>query len=137
MRVSDYVIQEDAEIESSYELVTRMKRNKKAVADTSLLNKTLVIASEIDAPAETLLKEPTAGDAQKVVELAKEIQDQVTEETSEMLKEVQKEEAGTSEVDASKATRGNSSSHIIYENITYLDASSPSHSSTPSPTILI
>ena len=90
------------------------------------MNKALVIASEIDVPAESLMKESTAEDAQKVVELAEEIQNQVTEETGEMLKDVQREEAGTSEADALEATRGNSYSHIISDNITDLDASLPS-----------
>jgi len=63
MKVSEYVLQEDAEIKASTDLVTRMERNKKVVADASLLNKALVIASEIDVPAESLLRESTCADA--------------------------------------------------------------------------
>jgi len=138
MKVSEYVLQEDAEIEASTDLVTRMERNKKVVADASLLNKAFVIASEIGVPVVSLLKESTTADAQKVVELAEEIQDLVTEESGELLKEVHWEEVGISEADASEATRGNSSSHIISDDITELDTSSPSSSSdktsTSSPT---
>jgi len=138
LKVSDYVLQEDAKIEVGSDLVTRMERNKKAAADASLLNKAIAIASEIDVPAESLLKESTVEDAQKVVEVAEDLQDLVTEESSELLKEVQREEVGTSEADASEATRGNTSSHNISNDITELDTSSPSSSSnktsTPSPT---
>jgi hypothetical protein len=97
MKVSKYVLQEDVEIKASNDLITRMERNKKATADASLLNKELVIASEIDVPAESLLKESTAEDAQKVVELPEEIKDLVTEQSGELLKEVQREEVGTSD----------------------------------------
>lgn len=79
MKESHYVLQEDPEIEANTNLVTRMVRNKKADADASLLDKALVIASEIEVPAETLLKELTTEDAQKVVKLAEDIQDLVAE----------------------------------------------------------
>lgn len=136
MKESHYVLQEDPEIEANTNLVTRMVRNKKAFADASLLDKALVIASEIEVPAETLLKELTTEDAQKVFKLAEDIQDLVAEETDELLKEVQREE-GTSGFAALEDTRGNSPSLNISDNLTDLDTSSPSSSSetssTPSP----
>jgi len=112
-----------------------MDRNKKVAADASLLNNALVISSEIDVHAESLRKESTAEDAQKVVKLVEEIQGQETEETCELLKEVQREEVG-----ASEASKGNKYSHIISDSITELDVSSPSLSldktSTSSPTTM-
>lgn len=79
MKVSEYVVQEDAKVESSTDLVTRMERNKKASAEpeASLLDKDLAIASKIDVPTESLLKESIAEDAQKVVELVGGIQELV------------------------------------------------------------
>jgi len=64
----------------------KLKRNKKVAADASLLNKALALASEIDVPAESLLKESTAKNTQKVVELAEDLQGLVNEETGEPLK---------------------------------------------------
>jgi len=37
MKVSDYVIQEDAKVEAATDLVTRMERNKKAAGGKKLL----------------------------------------------------------------------------------------------------
>jgi len=119
------VLQEEAEIEASTNLVTRMERNKKVVVDASLLDKALVIASEIEIPTESLLKKSTVEDAQKVIELPEDIRDLVAEETSELLKEVQREE-GTSEAATSEDTRGNRPSHNISDNLTDLDTLSPS-----------
>jgi hypothetical protein len=72
MKVSNYMIQEDAKIEDDTDLVTRMESNKKrAVVEA------LVIAKEIEVLAEALLKESTVEDAHKVVELAGCIQELV------------------------------------------------------------
>lgn len=93
MKVFEYVVQEDAKVESSTDLVTRMERNKKAAAEpeASLLDKDLAIASKIDVPAESLLKESIVEDAQKVVELAGGIQELVKDgDFLEVTEEVQK-----------------------------------------------
>jgi len=134
MEVSDYVLQEDAEVEDTTGLVTRMERNKKATTEleASLLDKAFAIASEIAMPAESLLKESTAEDVQKVVELAGGIQEMV--KTGDLLKvaeESQKEKAACSEALSSEAveTRGNTSSHTISNDITELESTSTSHSS--------
>jgi hypothetical protein len=94
----------------------------------------LQIASDIDVPATSLIRKSAVNDAQKVIELAEDVQELVTEEAGELLKstvEDQREE-GTSE-----AARGNSPSHNISDSITDLVTSSPSSSSetssTPSP----
>ena len=92
------------------------------------------IASEIEVPAASLIRESVGEDAQKVIELAEDVQELVAEKDDELLKstvENQKEE-GISEVAASKPTRGNSASHNISDSITNLDTSSPSSSSETS-----
>jgi len=77
-QIRKVVLQEedDAEIEAATNLVTREVRRKK-VAHTAALQQTLEIAKEIEVPVEALLKESTAADAQKVVELAENLQELV------------------------------------------------------------
>jgi hypothetical protein len=141
MKVSDYVIQKEAEVEGSIDLVTRMERNKKAAAEqeSSLLDKDVAITSQIEIPSASLVKETATEDAQKGIELAGGIQELVSENTGDLLKvaeEVQKEKAACLEVACSEAvsseaaeTRGNTSSHTISNDITELESSSTSHSS--------
>jgi len=87
-------------------------------------------------PAEALLKESTAEDAQKVVELAGNLQELVVAgELLNDIEEVQKEDVAcsdvsTSEADASRATRGNTDSHNISENVIEVESSSISTSNT-------
>jgi len=129
------VLEEESEIEATTELVTREVRNKKAV-DVVALQQVLQIASEIEVPTSNLVRENVSEDAQKVIELAEDIQEFVTEEAGELLKitaEHQGEE-GTSEDAASKVTQGNNPSHNTSNNITDLDTSSPSSSLETSPT---
>jgi len=130
LKVSDYVIQEDAEVEAATDLVTRMEINKKrAVAEA------LEIAKEIDVSAEVLMKESTIEDAQKVVELAEGIQELVVVgDLLDIAEGAQREnvacsEAGTSRADASEATRGNISSHNICDNVVEIKSTSTSTSS--------
>jgi hypothetical protein len=133
IKESQYVLQEEADVEATG-LVTREMTNKKA-ADDSILQQVMHIASEIDVPVESLLKESTAEDAQKVVELAKDVKDLVTEEAGGMLKATveDKREEGTSEAVTSEATRGKSPSQIISDNIIDLNTSPPSSSSDKTP----
>ena len=136
MRVSDYEIQEEDEVEDTTALVTRIIREKKAATKREV-DKALAIASDIEVPAESLLKESTAADAQKVVELVGGIQELV--KTGDLLKdseEVQKGKSVCSETACSEALsleateiKGNTSSHIISNDITELDSTSTSHSS--------
>jgi len=76
MNVSAYVTAEDAEVEAATDLVTREVRKKKVV-DAVSIEQALEIAKEIEVPAEVFLKESTAKDAQKVVELAEDLQELV------------------------------------------------------------
>ena len=85
--------------------------------------------------AETLLKESTAEDTQKVVELAKGIQELVVAgDLLNITEGAQREdvacsEAGTSEADASESIRGNTSSHNISDNVVEIKSTSTSTSS--------
>jgi len=86
-------------------------------------------------PAELLLKESTVEVAQKVVELAEGIQELVV--AGDLLngaEEVQRENvacsgSGTLEADASEATRGNSYTHNISDNVVEIESTSTSNSS--------
>jgi len=111
-----------------------MVREKKAATkpEASVLNKALAIASNIEVPAESLLKESTAEDARKVVELGEGIQELV--KTGDLLKntkEVQKGKAVCLETACSEATetQGNNSPHTVSNDITELESISTSHSS--------
>ena len=127
------MIEDNAEIEVATDLVTREVRNKK---DDVALQQPLEIAKEIDVLAEVLLKEPSAENAQKVVELAGNLQELVVaDDLLKLAQEVQRKdvaclEDGISEVDASDvATRGNISSHIISNNTVEIKSTSTSTSS--------
>ena len=128
MKVSSYVTDEDVEVEGSTDIVTREVRKKKA-ADVDALQQTFEIATEILVPAEVLLNESTTEAAQKVVELAGDLQELVVAEQDLQEKDVACSGAGTSKVDASEATRGNSDSHNISENIVEVESTSTSTSS--------
>jgi len=84
MKESQYVLQEDADVEAATDLVTRMEINKKVV-EASLLEKVVALANEIEILATSLMNDIVAEDAQKVVELAEDVQELVTEETGELL----------------------------------------------------
>ena len=97
MKVSSYVMEEEEQVKAATEFVTREVRGKKA-ADAVALEKALEIEKEIEVPAEVLLKESSGEQAQKVVELAENLQELVV--ASDLLKtteETQGEEATCSE----------------------------------------
>jgi len=113
MKVSTYVIEEDEEIKAATNLVTREVKRKKATDDAAI-QKVLEIAKNIEIPAEVLLKESSGEQAQKVVELAENLQQLVV--ASELLsaaEETQKKDATCSEAAASDAITGNSDSHTV------------------------
>jgi len=86
-------------------------------------------------PAEVLLKESTAEDAQKVVELAGNLKALVVaDELLNATEEVQREDVTcsktrTSEADASEATGGNSYTHNLSDNVVEIESTSTSTSS--------
>ena len=133
-QIRKIVLQEE---DDATDLVTREVRRKKA-ADIVALQQTLEIAKEIEVPAEVLLKESTVADAHKVVKLVANLQELVV--AGELLndtKEVQKEDVacsdvGTSEADASRAIRGNTDSHNLFNNVIDVESSSISTSNTNS-----
>ena len=128
MKVSTYVTEGDAKVEVATNLQTREVMKKKAT-DAATLQQALEIAKEIEVPAEVLLKESTAEDAQKVVELAGDIQELVVDGQDLQREDVACSGSGTSEADASEATRGNIDSHNISENIVEVESTSTSTSS--------
>ena len=85
---------------------------------------------------EVLLNEPTTEDAQKVVELAGNLQALVVaDELLNAAEEVQREddtcsETGTSKANASEATRGNSYTHNISDNVVEIESTSTSTSNS-------
>ena len=130
MKQSQYVLQEEEkeDVEVATSLVARMEREKKVVED-SCIQQAVNIANEIEISPASLLKEIVAEDAQKVIELAEDVQELVTKESNDLLKvnlEDQRRE-GTSEV-----AKGNGPPHTISDNSTKLDTSSPSSSSDTS-----
>lgn len=86
-------------------------------------------------PAEVLMKKSTAEGSHKVVELARGIQDLVVAGDLHNIAEgaqrenVPNSEAGTSEADASEATRDNIYSHNISDNVIEIESTSTSNSS--------
>ena len=133
MKESQYVLQEEEEVEAATSLVTRMERKKKAT-EASLIQQVVNIANEIKIPPASLFKEIVGEDAQKVVELAEDVQELVANESDELLKinlEDQRKE-GTSEAATeaatSEAAKGISPPNTFSDNLTELDTSSPSSS---------
>ena len=103
MKVSDYVLQKDVEVEASSDLISRVERRKKENADheSSLLEQELTVASQIEIPATTLLKETARKDAKKVVKLVEAVQGLAVKETGEILKiemEITREKVACSEL---------------------------------------
>jgi len=142
MKVSDYVHQEDAKVEASSNLISRTERRKKANADQeSSLIEHVALATQIEIPKATLVKETARKYAQKVVNLAEVVQGLAFTESGEILKtamEVKREKVacskdGTSEASTSEAAaaRGKSLSHVTSDSIIDLDSttSSPSTNS--------
>jgi len=113
MKVSTYVEEEDSQVEAATDLVSRDVKRKKVV-DIVALQKVLEIGKNIEVPAEVLMKESSSEQAQKVVELAENLQQLVM--ASELLstaEETRKKDDTCSEAAASEATRGNSDSHTV------------------------
>ena len=134
LKVSTDEMEENDQIEAATDLVTREVSRKKA-ADAVALQRALEIAKDTNIPGEVLLKESSGEHAQKVVELAKNLQELVVVgDLLNVAEEVQRENvpfsgSGTSEADASKATRANTNSHNISNNLIEIE-SSPSSIST-------
>ena len=62
MKESQYVLQEEAEVEAATNLVTREMRSKKA-AEAFLLQKVVARANEIEIPAASLVRKTASEDA--------------------------------------------------------------------------
>jgi len=87
MKVSDYVLQEDTEVEASSDMISRVERRKKnADQESPILERALAVENEIEIPAATLLKETARKDAKKVVKLAEVVRGLAVKETGELLK---------------------------------------------------
>jgi len=132
MKESSSLIVEEEQIEAATNLVTREVKRKKAAKEATL-QKAKEIAHEIGAPTEQLLKESTIEAAQMGIELTKELQQLVVADEREAGENGQKEEAATSEADASEGTQGNTDSlHTI--NVIEIESSSasPSYSTSTS-----
>jgi len=101
---------EEEEIEEATEIVSREVRRRKE-ADVAALEKALQLAKEIEIPVGILAKESTIEAAQLGLELTKNLQHMVV--ADELLKTVDdvQEEAGCSEVVASKSHNGNTETH--------------------------
>ena len=151
MKVSKYVEEEDADVEETLSLVTRVKKGKKDAVDSSkyliadqeavLVEQAVKVASQVDIPTASLVKEIAVEDATKVVVLIEEIKGLAYEESGNLVKanmEVKREkacsEAAISEAATSDAAeiRGNSSIHSIYDNVMNLDFTSNSLSTSTS-----
>jgi len=130
LKVSDYVMEEDDQVEVATDLVTREVRRKRA-ADEATLQKASEIAQEIDIPTEHLVKQSTVEATHKVIELTENLQQLVVSgDLLDAAEEVQRKEAACSEADASEATRGNTDSHNI-SNVIEIKSSSTSASHQP------
>lgn len=96
MKVSKYVEEEDAEVEETSTLETKMERIKKAVSESSeplttnqeafLMEQALGVASQLEIPTATLVKKTAVEDAKKVVEFAEVIKELAIEETGDLVK---------------------------------------------------
>ena len=126
--------------------MTREIRNKKA-ADAAALQKAMQVAREIEIPAFSRLREDVGVSAQKVIEVAEEVQELASVEVGNLLKmstEIQRVEASGIEEQASDAAtedhQGKDSIHNASENITDAELSlllsSTYTSPTPSPSNL-
>ena len=150
MKVSKYVEEEDAEVEETSTLVTRIEKIKKATVETSesltaekeafLVEQALKVASQLEIPTTTLVKETAVEDAAEVVELTEYIKGLASKETVDLVNatmEVKREKAcsgaGVSEAITSDAAkiRGSSSIHNTFDNIMNLDSTSTSSNDIP------
>jgi len=128
MKVSTYKEEEDNQVEAATDLVTREVKRKKVVVEVSL-QRAHDIVEQINNPAEVLLKGSSGEQAQKVVELAENIQRLVVaSDLMDAAEKTQMEDATCSEAAALEATRGNSNSHNI-SNVIEVESSSTSTSS--------
>jgi len=141
MKESQYVLQEEEDVEAGTSLATRMERKKKTV-EASLIQQGVNIANEIEIPPASLLTETVGEDAQKVIKLAEDVQELVTKESDEPLKvnlEDQRRE-GTSEAATSKAAKGISPRHTISDFLIESDTQTslqPQSSNQPSDDFVI
>ena len=147
LKESTYTQEEDAKVEAATTLVTRIERRKKAATEStiellskeqeaSLVEQALAVASHLEIPTASLVKEIAVEDAKKVVEFAKVVQGLSSGKTGDIMKEtmkIKREKVGCSEVGISDAAtseaakiKGNSPSYIISDNVIDLDSSSPS-----------
>jgi hypothetical protein len=136
----NYVLQEDAEVKASSNLVSRVEQRKKANADqdASLVEKALTVASQVEIPAAVLVKQTARKDAQKVIKLAEDVQGLTVKETGEFFRaamEAKRENVACSEENTSEAatsetaaTTGKSLSYNTSDSITDLDSTSFSSS---------
>jgi len=131
MKVSTYVMEEDAQIEAAIDLVTREVRKKKAV-DAALLQ-ALKISEEIDVLIDHLLKESIVEVAQKVVELTGNLQELVVaDELLGVAEESQREDVACLGTGTSEAAKGNTDSHNTSNNVIEIESSSTSISTSTS-----
>jgi len=140
LKVSTYDEQEDVEVEVATDLVTRMERRKKVAAESSepkpdeheafIIEKAIGVASQLEIPTVTLMKETAMEDAKKVVEFAEAVQGLASEKTGKFLKatmEIKREKAcSKAGISEAAGIKGNSSTHNIFDNVIDLDSSSPS-----------
>jgi len=145
LRESQYILQEEKDVEASG-LVTREIRNKKA-ADAVALKKAMQIAGETKIHVSSILREDAGVSAQKVIEAAEEVQELASAEAGNLLKmltEIQRVKASGIEEqasdDATEDHQGKDSIHNARENIADPElsplSSSTYTSSTPSPSNL-
>ena len=131
LKVSDYVMEEDDQVEAATDLVTREVRRKRAAYEATL-QKAREISQEIGVFTEHLVKQSTVEAAHKVIELTENLQQLVVAgDLLDAAEEVQRKEATCLEADASKATRGNTDSHNI-SNVIEIESSSTSASHSTS-----
>jgi len=104
LRESQYILQEEEDVEASG-LVTREIRNKKA-ADAAALQKAMQIARETEIPTSSILREDVGVSAHKVIEAAEEVQKMASTEAGNLLKmsvEIQRVQASGTKEQASDA----------------------------------
>jgi len=104
LRESQYILQEEEDMEASG-LVTREIRNKKA-ADAAALQKAMQIARETEIPTSSILREDVGVSAHKVIEAAEEVQKMASAEAGNLLKmsvDIQRVQASGTKEQASDA----------------------------------
>ena len=93
LKVSDYMMEGDDQVEVATDLVTRDVRRKRAT-DEATLQKASEIAQEIGIPTEDLVKQSTVEAAHKVIELTENLQQLVVAgDLLDVAEEIQRKEA--------------------------------------------